>query len=138
MYKLLEARRAKNKKDTPVWIFLLGWDKGSGFGIETDISLRTRMNAFLQTAGEYHIHVIFINTGMTGISPSTTGACAYQIAAKCTLDDSTSCIGTKQASLHYSGMPTGWIFSKNNGIITRDKLYISEIKREITSAQIVI
>ena len=138
MYKLLEARRAKNKKDTPVWIFLLGWDKGSGFGIETDISLRTRMNAFLQTAGEYHIHVIFINTGMTGISPSTTGACAYQIAAKCTLDDSTSCIGTKQASLYYSGMPTGWIFSKNNGIITRDKLYISEIKREITSAQIVI
>lgn len=138
MYKLLEARKAKEKKDTPVWIFLLGWDKGSGFGVEPDMSLRARMNVFLQTCGEFHIHVIFINTGMTGIAASTIGACEYTIAAKCSLDDSTALIGNKQASLNYEGMPTGWIFSKHGGVITRDKLYISEITKEIASTEIVI
>lgn len=138
MYKLLDARKAHDRKDTPIWIFLMGWDKGSGFGVDTDITLRTRMNTFLQTAGEYHIHVIFINTTMSGISPSTVGACNYTIAAKCSLDDSNACLGSKVASIHYEGMPTGWIFSKHDGTVTRDKLYISEIKREIASTEIVI
>ena len=138
LYKLLDARKAKEKKDTPVWVFLLGWDKGSGFGVEPDMSLRSRMNVFLQTCGEYHIHVIFINTGMTGIAASTIGACQYTVAAKCSLDDSNALLGNKQASINYEGMPTGWIFSKHDGVISRDKLYISEMTKEIASTEIVI
>ena len=75
---------------------------------------------------------------MTGIAISTVNACTYRIAAKCTLDDSNSLIGTKQASLNYDGMPKGWIFSSRDGVITRDKLYISEITREIESTEIVL
>lgn len=137
-YKLLDARKTQNKKDTPIWVFLLGWDKGAGVGVEPDISLRSRLNTLLQTCGEYHIHIIFINTSMTGIAISTINACTYRIAAKCTLDDSNSLIGTKQASLNYDGMPKGWIFSSRDGVITRDKLYISEITREIESTEIVL
>ena len=137
LFKMYESRKAKDKKDTPVWVFLLGWDKGAGFGVDPDITLRSRANILLQTAGEFNIHIIFINTGMTGISPATIGACAYTVAAKCSSDDSTALIGTRQASLAYD-MATGWIFSKHDGVITRDKLYISEITREIASTEIVI
>lgn len=135
---LLDARKSKGKKDTPIWIFLLGWDKGPGFGVETDISLRSQTNNFLQTCGEYNIHVIFINTCMMGISFATVNTCKYRIAAKCSIDDSNNCIGTKQAGVNYDGMKTGWIFSWHDGGITRDKLYISECEREIASSEIVL
>lgn len=135
--KLYESRKAANKKDSPVWIFLFGWDKGTGIGVDVDVTLRTKLNNILQLCGEYHIHIIFINTGMTGFAASTVNACKYNIAGKCSLDDSTSLIGTKQASLNYD-MRTGWFFSKHDSEITRDKIYISPVTREITSTEIVI
>ena len=135
--KLYDSRKATNKKDSPVWIFLFGWDKGTGVGVDTDVTLRTKMNNILQLCGEYHIHIIFINTGMTGFAASTVNACKYAIAGKCSLDDSQALIGTKQASINYD-MKTGWFFSKHDGVITRDKIYVSPITREIASSEIVL
>lgn len=134
---LLNFRRERGIKDKPIWLFLLGWDKGKGVGVESDLGLRSNMTNFLQTCGEYHIHVIFINTCMTGIAFGLINACAYKIAAKCSQDDSTNLIGTRQAGLSYE-MKTGWIFSCHDGEITRDKLYISECERQITSTEIVV
>jgi hypothetical protein len=135
---LYNARKEKGRKDTPIWIFLLGWDKGPGFGIETDMNVRTNMNNLLQTCGEYNIHIIFMGTTMTGMALATVNACNYRIAAKCSVDDSDKCIGTRQAGKNYEGMKTGWIFSWHDGNITRDKLYISECEREIASSEIVL
>ena len=135
--QLVDAWKKQNKKDSPVWIFLLGWDKGKGFAIEPDSTQRTKFIATMQTAGEFNIHFIFLNTSMTGINFASVGACKHRIAAKCSVDDSQALIGTKQASVLYD-IPTGWIFSWNDGKITRDKLYISEVKREIESSEIVL
>lgn len=135
--KLLNAWKEQNKKDSPVWIFLLGWDKGKGFAIEPDSTARSKFISVMQTAGEFNIHFIFINTSMTGINFAAINACKHRIAAKCSIDDSTALIATKQASVNYD-MANGWIFSWNEGKITRDKLYISEIEREIESSEIVM
>ena len=136
--KLLAARKSNGKKDTPIWVFLLGWEKGTGFGVEADLTLRTKINNFLQTCGEENIHIIFMCTTMMGIPFATINACKYRIAAKCSTDDSMNLIGTKQAGLNYDGMKTGWIFSWHDSNITRDKLYISKCEREITSNEIVL
>lgn len=138
MYQLYNRRKETNNKETPVWIFLLGWEKGPGFAVDMDVSLRSRMNNLLAVCGEFNIHIIFIMTSMTGISASTVGACAYTIAGKCSLEDSQSLIGTKQASVYYEAIPTGWIFSKHDGLITRDKLYRSPIKHELQESSIVV
>lgn len=134
--QLVTYRKENNKKEDAIWIILLGWDKGQGFAVEPDMSTPGEMNALLQTCGEVNMHVIFICTSMMGIRIGTVSACRYCIAGKCSLDDSTSLIGTKQASLNYEGMPTGWIFSKHDGVITRDKLYISKIDREIAAGEV--
>ena len=73
-----------------------------------------------------------------GIAFATVNTCKYRIAAKCSIDDSNACIGTKQAGVNYDGMKTGWIFSWHDGSITRDKLYISKCEREIASTEIVL
>lgn len=135
--KILEARKAKNRKDTPIWIFLLGWDKGPGFGIDTDIGLRGKITTLLQTAGEFNIHFIFLATGQGGFAQAILNACTYTMACHCSTDESMSIIGTKQAGNNYS-MKNGWVFSKHDGVVTRDKLWVSPIEREIASSEIVM
>lgn len=137
LQQLVDVRRSKADKSSPIWIFLLGWDKGKGFGIEPDMTSRSKLVAMMQTAGEFNIHFIFITTSMTGINAACVAACKHRIAGKCSLDDSTALLGTKQASLNYE-IKTGWIFSWNDGVITRDKLYVSPIEREIAATEIVL
>ena len=129
--------RAKSGKDSPVWVFLIGWDKGTGVGVDPDFDLRSRINSLLAQLGVYHIHIVMLSASAQGISPSTIAAFKYRICGKCSLDDSTSVIETKQASMGYE-MATGWMFIRRDNDITRDKLYISEVTREITAAEIII
>lgn len=135
--KFCAVRREKNKKESPVWIFLLGWDKGKGFGIEPDVSFRQKLVGLMQTIGEYNVHFVFISTSMTGINTATISACKHRIAGKCSLDDSTTLLGNKVASVNYE-IATGWLFSWNDGVVTRDKLYVSPIEREVAATEIVL
>ena len=134
---LCTARKEKGVKDSPIWIFLLGWDKGKGFAIEPDGVMRSKLIALMQTAGEMNVHFIFINSSMTGVNAATINACKHRIAGKCSLDDSTALLGSKQASISYE-IATGWMFSWNSGVITRDKIYVSPIDREIAASEIVL
>lgn len=135
--KFFNVRKESGKKDNPVWIFLLGWDKGKGFGIEPDTGKRSKLVGIMQTAGEYNVHFIFINSSMTGVSAAVTSACKHRIAGKCSLDDSSAVLGTKQASVNYE-IATGWLFSWNDGVITRDKIYVTPLEREIAAAELVL
>lgn len=134
---LVDARRESGKKDKPIWIFLLGWDKGKGFAIEPDTSKRSKLVGVMQTAGEFNIHFIFINSSMTGVSAAVTSACKHRIAGKCSLDDSMSILGNKQAAVSYE-IATGWMFSWNDGVVTRDKIYVTPLEREIAATEIVL
>lgn len=138
MRNLKDHRESNGIKDKPVWIFLLGWDKGSGIGIEPDGMLRSQLAVLLQTCGECHMHIIFINNGLGNINTTLIEACKHRIVGKCSQDESTMMIGTRQGSAVYDSMPTGWMFRWQSGKITRDKLYISPIEREIASTEVVI
>lgn len=135
--KVMESR-AQSGKTSPIWIFLLGWDKGVGFGVDMDFNVKAGMTAILQTAGAYNIHIVMMNISMTGIPLAVVAACKYRVAGACTVDDSTALIGTRQAGLSYEGMKNGWIFVNNAGVVTRDKLYISAIEREIAASTLVL
>lgn len=136
MMNLYKSREASGK-DSPIWIFLIGWDKGTGFGVDMDYSVRGNMNTFLAQAGAYNIHVVMMVESMSGISPSTVNAFKYRIAGKCSTEDSMSIIETKQAGMAYE-MKSGWVFVRRDGVITRDKIYISEVEREIAASEIVL
>jgi hypothetical protein len=133
----LVKSRAESGKDSPIWIFLLGWDKGTGFGVDTDLTIRGKVNTLLQQAGVYNIHIVMTLLSTIGVSTGTVATCKYRIAGKCTIDDSTTMIGTKQAGVNYE-MKTGWMFVSKDGIITRDKLYISEVEREVAATELVL
>ncbi len=135
--KLVNTRKANDRKDTPIWIFLLGWDKGKGFAIEPDSAKRAKLAAMMQTAGEFNIHFIIMTTSMTGIAQSIISACKHRIAGKCSMEDSVNLIGNKSASLNYD-IKTGWMFSWNDGVVTRDKIYVSPITKEIASSEIIL
>lgn len=129
--------RAASGKDSPIWVFLLGWDKGTGFGVDTDLTLRSKINSVLQQAGVYNVHIVMILLSTIGIATGTVATCKYRIAGKCTTDDSMTLLGTKQAALNYE-MKTGWMFVNKDGVVTRDKLYISEIEREVAATELVL
>lgn len=135
----LKNHRIKNEiKDKPVWIILLGWDKGSGIGVEPDGLVRSELGVLLQTCGETNMHIIFINNGMGSITAAIVEACRHRIVGKCSQDESSIVIGTRQGSVMYDGMKTGWLFRWQGGEITRDKLYISPITREIAKSEVVL
>ena len=136
--KLLEHRKANGSKDKPVWLVLLGWDKGIGIGLDADYGLRARLNMLLQTAGEFNIHIIFINSGVGAINSTIIEACSVRICGKVSGDDSLAVIGTKQGGNNYDSMPNGYIFINRGGVVSRDKLYKFPIEREIAAKEIVI
>ena len=139
MEQAYEARKDRPTDDCdPAYFVLYAWDKGIGFGVDTDYDLRKRMVNYLQIAGEKNIHVIFINQSMSGISDSITNSCKYRLAGHCTQDDSMSILGKKHASKTFDSFQKGWVYSMIDGKLTKSKLYISPINREIAEDSITI
>ena len=137
--KILSVRKnTPSEECSPVYVFLLAWDKGVGIGIEPDYDTRSDLVNFLQVCGEKNIHIIFINQSMTGISDSIVSACKYRLAGKCSFDDSVAAIGTKHASKYFESMPTGWVFSFIDGKLEKSKLYSSTITKFIEQDRVVI
>ncbi len=133
----LSKSRAASGKDSPVWIFLIGWDKGTGFGVDPDFSIRTDLNNLLAQVGVQNIHIVMLSASASGIAASTISAFKYKVVGRCSLDDSMNLIDSKQGAMNYE-MATGWMFIKRDNNVTRDKLYISEVTREITASEIVL
>lgn len=136
---ILEKRQETKKKD-PLYIILMGWDKGQGIGINPDPVLKKKFEAFLQMSAEFGMHVIIINTRTVFQFSSILEACAVRIAGKCTNEESSAIIGNKRAGANYEGKMAngGYMFVWCDGRVTRDKLYISEIKHEVKSSKLVI
>jgi hypothetical protein len=53
------------------------------------------------------------------------------------MDDSMQILGKKLAAIPYE-IKTGWVFCKRDGVITRDKLYISEVERTVAKNELVL
>lgn len=135
---LLNHRKETGKTDTPIWVFLLGWDKAKGIGVDPDASIRQQFIIFLQTCGAFNIHVILMASSVGTFTASLRDAFGYKMAGKCDMDSSTALINSRMASKPRDSFKTGWVFSNNHGTVTRDKLYISEIKHHIQTKEIVL
>lgn len=133
----LQAQKEEHNSTKPVWIILLGWDKGTGFGVDGDMMLKRNLGNFLQTCGTSNIHVFMINTNMVGMTETLKIGFKYLIAGKVSQSDSSDLLQNKCAGIPYE-MKTGWIFVKRDGMIQRDKLYISKVEREIAANEIII
>lgn len=133
---LLKIKKERDNKK-PVWVVLLGWDKGRGIGIEPDITVRNKFGNFMQQCGTQNIHIFLLNTSMAGMAQTIMAAINYKVAGKCTQDDSVACIGTRQAGLAYD-MQTGWFFRWADSKVQRDKMYVSEVTREIAPPEMII
>lgn len=134
---LYEKRKNSGDSEKPVYIILMGWDKGQGIGVDPDPIMRSEFNNLLQLCGEFNIHVIFINTGVGSFSTATIDTAQYKICGKCDENSSLFMLGTKQGCKNYT-LKTGWLFLNRMGNLTRCKLYACDMKHEIESDEIVI
>lgn len=128
---IYHARVESNKKDEPLYFICIGWDKGSGFGIEKDMSLVSKLQVLLQKCAEFHMHFIFILSANGAIPESIRGACSYRICGKASEDDSMSVINSRQA--YKAEMKEDFFYLLENGTVTRGKVYQYEITRQIAS-----
>ncbi len=135
---VLQGRMQQKKKDTPLYLILIGWDKAMGFGVDRDSMVTSAYTVFLQTCGEYNVHVIFIGSGTGQIPASLVDACKYRIAGKVNENDSFKLLDTKQASKSYDGLKNGYMFINRGGVVSRAKIYQSEITRTIQAAELVM
>ena len=133
-------RRKETEKKDPFYFILMGWDKGTGLGINPDPSLKKRFEALLQQCAEFGMHMIMINTKTNMQFSSIVEACKIRIAGKCTNDESMTVIGNKRAGTNYEGVMQngGYFFVSDNGRVTRDKLYKSEVKHQVKDIKLVI
>ena len=138
--EVYEKRKVKNSKDTPLWIILMGWNKGIGIGIDPDANLKRDLVNLMQVCGEFNMHFIFLSTNTPMGMSNIVDACKYRIAGKVTEDDSRLIIGNKRAGIVYEGKMSegGYIFVNTAGVVTRDKLYRSEIKHQVKSDKLVL
>lgn len=139
VYKAIyDGRVQNNKKDVPLYIFLIGWDKALGFGIDKDTSLVGDFATLLQICGEYNMHFIFICSGVGQIGANIINACRYRICGKVDESASYKILDTKQGCKNFESMKNGYLFINRGGIITRAKIYQSKLEREIKATELVL
>lgn len=128
IYKSRVENEAKSK---PLYIICVGWDKASGFGVEKDSVLVSRMQVLLQKCAEYHIHFIFICNTAGSVPPQVVNVCKYRICGKSDENTSYNVIGTKQA--YKAEMKSGFFYLFDDGAITRGKVYQYKSTRKVAS-----
>lgn len=139
VYKPIFDKRVENgEKERPLYIILIGWDKGMGFGIDKDYNLVGDFTVMLQTCGEFNIHFIFICSGVGEIPASVIGACRYRIAGKISEDDSYKVVDSKVASKVFDDMKNGYMYIYQNGECVRAKIYQSKLEREVKKTELVL
>ena len=128
--KLFKARESgQNKSLEPIWIFLMGWDKGKGFVIEKDLTLVMRLNNIVALCGIFNIHIIMINsTG--GCTDGHLKGMGYRILGNVDKDTAMSYHQSYTAA-KLGGPKDGWCYVKDMvGQYNRSKIFLSPIDKE--------
>lgn len=130
-------RKETGNVEKPMYIILLGWDKAVGFGIDPDLSLSPKYSTLLKTCGVLNMHFIFIGQTVGQVPRSIVEACSYKLAGKCDEDSSNKLLGNAQASKNYD-VKDGYVFINNKMVISRAKIYQTELTREIQSNEVLL
>lgn len=121
----------------PLYIFLFGWEKALGFGIDNKYALTDAYSTLLQTCGTLHMHFIFISTSQGEIPKSIVMSAYHRIAGKCDEKSSMTLLDSGSAYKNYE-KEDGYMFIFTSGRLERLKLYVSEITREIKEKELII
>ena len=127
--QIYDKRVESELKDRPMYIICVGWDKADGIGVNKNMVIMQQLQSLLQVCAEYHIHFIFICTGIGAISLGVRDACLIKVCGKATEDDSMGLLGTKQA--YKSDMKSGFFYMSQAGEVVRAKVYQYEKTRQI-------
>ena len=136
---ILNKRKQVENPDSlaPLYIFLIGWDKAMGFGIDNNYKLSEQYSILLQTCGAYHMHFIFMCTEQAEIPKSIIKSSHFRIAGKCDDKSSTSLLDSDAAYKTYE-QEDGYMFLFNNGSVERLKIYQSELTRKLKEKSLII
>lgn len=128
----------KGKEDlSPLYVFLSGWEKAIGFGVDRDPRLTADVGQLLQLCGETDMHFVFLCTAIGEIPKVVYGACDTIICGKVQEKDSYTLMDSKSASKSYD-LKNGYMYINFKGEVSRAKIYQSGDKREVKKATIVI
>lgn len=120
------------------FVFLIGWDKGIGFGLDPDPTMKKELGRICAIAPLHGIHICIIQPMIgTTIPTSVNDLCSIRIAGACSQDDAIAVMRNKKPSLPQpSSLENGWFYRKVNGEMRRTKLFLSEIKGSIQESSI--
>jgi len=139
MNEVVNARKDMADRTIPVVFVLLGWSSAVGFGIDPDSrKLIPGLNTLLNTAGEFNVHFIFINSALNDISSSTIRACNYAICGRTDERSATKLTDSALPAKPMEAMEDGYAFVKTGGELSKFKLYQSELDRTIASNKLYI
>ena len=135
--KIVETRKQAEdpNKLKPLYIFLLGWDKSVGFGIDSNYKLTDGYSTLLQTCGTANVHFIFITSSQGEIPKSIVMAANHRIAGKCDEKSSTTLLDSNAAYKNYD-QDNGYMFLFSSGRVERLKIYRSELTRTIKEKEL--
>ena len=135
--KMVDARKANNVRDVPLYFICLGWANAVGFGIDPDSRVVDKFTILLQTAGEYNVHWIFIDTEKSGVTNSVLKACKYHVCGKVNEVTANALCDTPVPSKPTS-LKNGyaWIFANNN--LNKFKIFQSELDRKVKEVKVVL
>lgn len=135
--KMVDARKANNIRDIPLYFICLGWANAVGFGIDPDNRTVDKFTILLQTAGEYNVHWIFLDQEKSGVTNSVLKACKYHVCGKVNETTATALCDTAVPSKPTS-LENGyaWIFANNN--LNKFKIFQSKLDRKVKEVKVIL
>ena len=139
MQGIAKQRETVEDKDslTPLYVFLLSWDKAMKFGVASDYKLTEQWTILLQTCGKLNMHFIFINTGLADIPRTIVNACNHRFAGKVDEKSSLALVDSDKAAKPYS-QKDGYMFYFRLGELEKLKIYQSVLERQIREGSLAL
>lgn len=139
MQGIAKQREEAEDKDslTPLYIFLLSWDKAMKFGVASDYKLTEQWAILMQTCGKLHMHFIMINTSNAEIPRTIVNTCNHRFAGKVDEKTSLTYVDSDKASKPYKEKD-GYMFYFRLGELEKLKIYQSVLERKIREGSIAL
>jgi hypothetical protein len=141
VYNSLYKQRVQNDdKDSPLYIFCLGWDKAETFGINRNMSTFSKWVNLLQLCGEYNMHFIFLCTSVGELPTSFFQIFTHRLCGTADEKSSMYSLESVVASKVSEGMKNGYMYIKDKNLYRRMKIYQSPegSLREIAEKELVL
>lgn len=134
---MVNVRKKSGSREKPLIFVCMGWATTVGFGIDADQRLMDKLNVMLQTAGEMNIHWIFLDSARGGVPLSVIKACKHRICGK--VDEPTAnALCDSAVPARPTEMPDSYAFLYSRNVMSKFKIYQSNLDRKVQEVKVVI